>query len=163
MWDPRKMYALEHRRTMGLIRWEFGVGVQQVEAITMLEFKIATRFADHDLVQGMAACAAFILAALLGGKRARSLTAIKLKDIKLFASEAHVDGKTVFVQALEITFTDEQFADLRGDRKARDVPHAEEYLGRFGTVLHSGSIVCWLSEVFLHMQILCCMPMLRRN
>ena len=127
LWDPRKMYQLEHRRTMGLIRREHGVGVQQVEAITMAEFKNATRFADHDSVQGMAECAAFTLAALLGGKRARSLTAVRLRDVKLFASHAIVDEQAVLVPALDITFTDEKCADLRGPSKARDVPHSEDY------------------------------------
>ena len=66
--DPRKMCQLEHRRTMGLVLCEHGVGVRQVKAITMAEFRTAIRFADHDSVQGMA----FTLAALLGGERARS-------------------------------------------------------------------------------------------
>ena len=127
MWDPRKMYPLEHCRTMGLIRREYGVGVQQIEAITMAEFKNATRFADHDSVQGMAECAAFFLAGLLGSKRSRSLTAVRLRDVKLFASDAIIDKQHVLVPALEINFTEERFADLRGHWKARDVPHSEDY------------------------------------
>ena len=75
----------------------------------------------------MAACAAFTLAALLGGKRARSLTAVRLADFKMFAKEAEVGDKVVLVPTLHITFTDEKYADLRGDREARDVPHREEY------------------------------------
>jgi len=163
LWDPRKMYQLEHRRTMGLIRREHGVGVQQLEAITMAELKNATRFADRDSVQGMAECAAFTLAALLGGKRARSLTAVRLRDVKLFASHAIVDEQAVLVPALEITFTDEKFADLRGPRKARDVPHTEDYARKKCTVVPSGSIDCWQPEVYFSIRILSCMPNLIRS
>ena len=34
--------------------------------------------------------------------------------MKLFASHAMVDEQAVLVPALEVTFTDEKFADLRG-------------------------------------------------
>ena len=47
--------------------------------------------------------------------------------MKLFASGATVDEQAVLVPTLEITFIDEKFADLRGPRKARDVPHSEDY------------------------------------
>ncbi len=125
--DPRQLYSLEHHRIMGLIRREHGFGVQQVEAITMVEVRNATRFADAESVRGLASCSAFTLAALLGGKRARSLTAVKLGDIKLTASTANLDGKAVLVPALGITFTDEKFADPRGHRQATDMPPREEY------------------------------------
>lgn len=84
-WDPRKNYVYEHRHTMCLVRREltqtFGIGVQQVLAtmLTTLKFKNATRFADHDSMKGMAACVAFILGGLSGGKRARSFTSVKLQ------------------------------------------------------------------------------------
>ena len=127
LWAPRKKYPFKHCRTMGLLRREYGVGLQQVEAIIMAEFKNATCFADHDSVQGMAECAAFTLADLFDGQRARSLTAVKLRDVKLFASDATADKQHVLVPALEITFTEEKFADLRSHKKARDVPHSEDY------------------------------------
>ena len=73
---------------MGLVHCEHGVGVQ-VEAITMAEFRTATCFADHDSVQGMAECAAFTLAALLGSKRARPFTAVRLRDVKLFTNHVN--------------------------------------------------------------------------
>ena len=78
-------------------------------------------------MRGLASVAAFNMAALLGGKRARSLVAVKLGDVRLTASKSVVDGKVVLVPALHVSFTDEKFADLRGDRQAADNPTNEGY------------------------------------
>ena len=54
--------------------------VRQVEAISMQEALSACNIADAYSLQGMAAVASFSMGCLMGGRRPRTLTAVKLKD-----------------------------------------------------------------------------------
>ena len=128
--DPRQKYALEHSRTLTLIGREYGVDCLQVEAITMVEARNAARFADVESVRGIAAIVAFTLGSLLGGRRARSLTAIRLRHVKLSVVSVFVAGEKVAVPSVHVTFTDEKFADVRGPREGQDVPHEEGYVDK---------------------------------
>ena len=83
--DPRQLYNAEHLRAMHTIKREHGMGVKQVMAVTMDEARNATHhdFGDADSVRGVAMCAAFTMGTLMGGRRPRSLTAIRLRDLRL--------------------------------------------------------------------------------
>lgn len=139
--DPRRLYEQEHMGTMGLIRRELGTSVRQVEAITMREARNATQYADIMSVRGVAMCAAFAMGALMSGRRPRSLTAIRLQDVKLTVGACEVHGRIVKVPHVQVTFTDEKFMDLQGPRKATDKPSHGIWI-TFGTVLPIGSTAC---------------------
>ena len=81
--DPRCLSSAEHSRAMHTIKREHGMGVKQVMAITMDEARNATRFGDADPVRGVAMCAAYTIGTVMGGRRPRTLTAIRLRDLKV--------------------------------------------------------------------------------
>ena len=83
--DPRILYEGTHRTCMFTLKREQGMNMVQVAPSTMDESRNATHFADTESIRGVAACAAFTIGCLLGGRRARTLTAIRLKDVKLTA------------------------------------------------------------------------------
>ena len=72
-------------------------------------------------------CAAYTNGTVMGGRRPRTLTAIRLRDLKLFAGRATVDGAEVFVPCVSIVFREEKYDDIQGPREATDVPHLEGY------------------------------------
>ena len=129
--DPRRLYELQHQRTLCVIRREHGSSVQQVDPITMHEARNATHFADILSIKGVTKAAAFSMGALLGGRRPRTLTEIRWEDLELRVATAEVAGQTIKVPSLKVTFTDEKFQDLQGPRQASDVPHAEGYEQQF--------------------------------
>lgn len=59
--NPAFLYDAMHHRTLHIVKRSWGMGVTQVEGITMLEARNAVHFADSDSVRGIAACAAFCL------------------------------------------------------------------------------------------------------
>ena len=126
--DPRQLYAQEHSNIMGLIRREYGTTVRQTEAITIREALNAPHYADVLSVRGVAMVAAFTMGALLGGRRPRSLTAVRLADLKITVGACPVGGREVMVPQLQVTFTDEKFMDLQGPRKASDKPSRASYV-----------------------------------
>ena len=125
--DPRLVYSAEHSRTMHTIKREHGMGVKQVLAVTMDEARNATHFGDAESVRGVAMCAAFTIGTLMGGRRPRTLTGIRLRDLKLFVGRVVVDGVVVRVPCVSITFREEKYDDIQGPREATDVPHCEGY------------------------------------
>ena len=125
--DPRQLYSAEHVRAMHTIKRQHGMGVKQVAAVTMDEARNATHFGDADSVRGVAMCAAFTIGTLMGGRRPRTLTAIRLRDLKLFAGCVMIDGIAVCVPCVSITFREEKYDDIQGPREATDVPHSEGY------------------------------------
>lgn len=126
--DPRILHDAMHHRCLVAVKRALGLGVKQVLPISMVEARNATHFADAESIRGIAACAAFCMGAVMGGRRPRTLTAIRLSDIKLTAGVANVGQETVLVPNMRITFRQEKFDDLQGPRKGYDMPHADNYL-----------------------------------
>ena len=124
--DPTKLYEAVHSTTMRALKREYGMNVRQVSPITMHEARNATHFADVDSLRGVAACAAFTLGCLLGGRRPRTLTSIRLTDIVLTANATVIEGKHVLVPHMSVTFTQEKFDDL-SPRHCMDEPHQGNY------------------------------------
>ena len=77
--------------------------VTQVEGITMQEARNAMHYADFDSVSGVAANAAFTMGVSMGGRRPRTLTAIRLEHIKLSVGATQLGGKTVLVPQTKVT------------------------------------------------------------
>ena len=123
--DPRLLYSAVHSRALYAIKREHGMGVKQVMAITMDEARNATHFGDVQSVRGVSMCAAFTIGIVMGGRRPRSLTAIRLGDVQLFVGRALVDGAVVCVPCVSITFREEKYDDIQGPREASDVSHFE--------------------------------------
>lgn len=125
--DPRKLYEIQHANKLSELSRHYGVGVRQVAAITMHEARNGPHFGDHDSVRGVAACAAFSMGCLMGGRRPRTLTAILLRHVELTVGQGIVAGVWVRVPHMRVTFVDEKFADVQGFRMATDKPFPEGY------------------------------------
>ena len=82
--DPRCIYKQAHGRIVGLLFREYGSDLRQVEGITMQEALNAHKFVDANSVKGLLMGAAFHVGTTHGGRRPRTLTAIRVKD-QLFA------------------------------------------------------------------------------
>ena len=121
--DPRVQYRPEHYRVMHALKRELGLGVTQIAPITMHEARNGTHFADVDSVRGVAACAAFCVGVLLGGRRPRTLTAIRLEDLGFYTDTVLLHGREVVVPCLRVRFREEKFDDKQGPREATDEPH----------------------------------------
>lgn len=63
-----------------------------------------------------------------GGRRARTLTAIRLNDVTLTAETTYIDGSPVLVPHMHVCFTDEKFDDVQGYRHSTDAPHETGYV-----------------------------------
>ena len=125
--DPRQLYSAEHPRAMHTVKREHGMGVTQVAAVTMEEARNATHFGDAESVRGVAMRAAFTIGSLMGGRRPRTLTAVRLRDVRLFVGSVMLDGVRVCVPCVTITFREEKYDDIQGPRDGTDVPHSEGY------------------------------------
>ena len=89
------------------------MGVKQVLAnVTMDEARNATHFGDAQSVRGVAMCAAFTIGTVMGGRRPRSLTAIRLRDFRLFVGRVLVDDIVVCPPCISITFREEKYDDI---------------------------------------------------
>jgi len=117
--DPRILYRPVHTRVMCTIQRHHGLGIQQVLAISMQEARNATHFGDAESVRGVAMCAAFCVG-IMWGRRPRTLTAIRLRDVRLTVGSAWVDGAPVLVPCISCVFRDEKFPDPVGPRAGRD-------------------------------------------
>ena len=84
------------------------MGVKQVLAITMDEARNATHFGDAESVRGVAMCAAYTIGTVMGGRRPRTLTAIRLRDLRLYVGSVVIDGVSVCVPCVSITFKEEK-------------------------------------------------------
>ena len=139
--DPRHLYRADHYRMMHVIKREHGLGVKQIAPITMHEARNATHFADAHSIRGVAACAAFSVGTLLGGRRPRTLTAILLEDLYLYAGLVKIDSQEVVVPCMRVKFRQEKFDDKQGPREATDEPH-------YDGILSSYSAEFWISCAF---------------
>ena len=125
--DPRVLYQLEHSRAMHTVKREYGLGVRQVEAVSMQEALSCCNFADADSLQGMAAAASFSMGCLMGGRRPRTLTSIKPMDIVFTARVVKVNGVSTLAAGAVVTFREEKNDDIQGARSAQD--HPDEHDG----------------------------------
>ena len=123
--DPRVLYCAEQRRAMHTIKREYGLGVKQVEAIDMREAQSACNFVDAESLRGMAAAASFSMGCLMGGRRPRTLTCIKLGDVEFRAQAVKVRGVSTCAAGVAVTFREEKYDDIQGVRSARDYPEEQ--------------------------------------
>ena len=142
--DPRQLYSAEHLRAMHTIKRQFGMGVKQVMAVTMDEARNATHFGDANSVRGVAMCAAFTIGTLMGGRRPRTLTAIRLRDLRLYVGCVTLEGVSTCVPCIRIIFREEKYDDIQGPREGRDEPHPTGY----GETLYS-SCAFWIYRLLV--------------
>ena len=122
--DPRKLHAADSKKLMQALKREYGVGVRQVMGITMQEARSGPNFVDGDSVLGCAQGAAWTIGTVMGGRRPRSLTSVRLKDVQLIVCRMTVAGRTVLVPGIEsISWRDEKTHDYAGQRQSSDVYH----------------------------------------
>ena len=97
---------------MNIVKREHGLGVRQVEAIGMREALSGCNFADAYSLQGMAAAASFSMGCLMGGRRPKTLTSIKLKDVVFTAWVVKVNGVSTYAAGVVVTFREERYDDI---------------------------------------------------
>lgn len=131
--DPRVLYEANHRKCMRTLPREYGMGVKQIAPITMNEARNACEFADPFSIRGITICAAFTMGCLMGGRRPRTLTSVRLQDVTLRAHSVMLGGESCLVPKLHVIFTDEKFDDIQGPRESVDVPHFDDYETVFKT------------------------------
>lgn len=110
--DPRVLYRAEHFRAMNTVKREHGLGVRQLKAISMLEARSGCNFADAFSLLEMAAAASFSMGCLMGGRRPRTLTAIKLRDVQFMAQAVKVRGVSTCAAGVVVTFRKEKYGDI---------------------------------------------------
>ena len=101
---------------MNTVKRQHGFGVRQVEAISMQEAQSGCNVADAYSLQGMAAAASFSMGCLMGGRRPRTLTAVKLKDIEFIAQAVKANGESTCAAGIVVTFREEKYDDIQGTR-----------------------------------------------
>ena len=126
--DPRVLYRLLHHKCCKGMAREYGMSVRQVRGIDLSEARNAWRYADTTTVKGAALAAAFYTGAILGGRRARSLTAIHIKDVEFTIHRARLpNGEEVSVPSVNVSFKDEKFDDIQGPRFSCDYCGYDNY------------------------------------
>jgi hypothetical protein len=92
--DPRRVAYPDSNKKMRalLARQQYGKQVKQVPFITMSEARSAHRFADTQCVQGLQDGAIWNWSCTSGGRRARTLRSVQLKDVVVVVEEVDVNG-----------------------------------------------------------------------
>ena len=67
----------------------------------------------------MAAAASFSMGCLMGGRRPRTLTAIKLRDVEFTSEAVTIKGVGTCAAGVTIIFIEETYNDIQGARSAR--------------------------------------------
>lgn len=143
--DPRVIYSASHRRTMRLLRREYGSSMRQVAGITMQEALNAHLFIDKNTIKGLAMGAAFYLGVCHGGRRPRTITAMRVSDAVFTAESVKVAGRMVLVPAVELIFKEEKYDDIQGPRSGTETyRHMDDYLD----YMHRGSAF-WLYQLLV--------------
>ena len=118
--DPRQIYKPVHAKTMKLIRRAMGVGVRQVRGIDIQEARSGANFVDKQSVLGLSMAAAYNMGCVMGGRRPRALTSLQIRHLRIIAEPVDVQGQTVLVPAVTVTFPEEKFEDGQGPRSSRE-------------------------------------------
>ena len=130
MLDPRRLYHLEHHKMLKMLKREHGGGLRHVAGIDMEEARNFGNFVDKNSVRGLSQAASFAMGCLLGGRRPRTLTSVRLRDCQMYADEVVVDGQRVLVPGIRINFVDEKVDDIQGPRFQVDRhTHKSDYAG----------------------------------
>ena len=108
------------KRLITILNRHYGSKVKQQAGITATEAKNFHKFVDRDCLYGLQGGAAFAFGVTGGGKRPRSVAAIKLSNVTVRVEEVTVGGVPQLVPAFTCTITDNKFSDIMGDRFVRE-------------------------------------------
>lgn len=115
-----KAFGSAPKRLLCILHRHYGSDVRQVVYINATEARNFQKFVDRDCMVGMVGAASFAFGLTGGGKRARTVTGIRLRDVEVNVEEAFVGGKRVLVPAFQVTLVDEKFSDAMGARSVRE-------------------------------------------
>ena len=99
--EPSRAMHTIKKHGMGVTKWP----------LPLDKARNATHFGDAESVRGVAMCAAITIGTVMGG-RPRSLTAIRLRNLRSFAGRVLVDGVVLWVPCINTTFREEKYADI---------------------------------------------------
>lgn len=114
--DPRVLYSMQHRQMMDWIRRDGGVQVKHTEYINMEEARNGHKFTDHRALPGLQASACWNMENLSGGRRPRSLSALRVRHLSWRVTSVKCGKEEWKVPSLTYEFIDEKFMDKRGPR-----------------------------------------------
>lgn len=119
-YDPRRLYVRAHARTVKALLRQYGVGITQVRGVDMTEARNGSKFVDATTMEGIMMAASFTTGVVLGGRRPRTLTAMRLRDIDVKVDWATVGGQRVLVPGVTVRYVDEKVEDLQGPRRSSE-------------------------------------------
>ncbi len=95
---------------------EFGLQRNHVEAIKMEEARSGALFCDTDSIIGLLEACAWTLGCLLGGRRPRTLTAMRAEDVVFKVQETTVGGGSRLTRVVKakVLFREEEVCDAKG-------------------------------------------------
>ena len=139
--DPSMEHRLAHAATCKTMARECGLKLRQVQGIDQSEASSGVFWADADTLKGLSQAAAWAVGCLLGGRRPRSLTAIKMRHVQFRAQRVVVDGRYVLVPAVAVEFPEEKFDDEQG---ARSQTESYDRWEDYGALFESHGCSIWL-------------------
>lgn len=126
---PTVVHKADHGRALRLLLRQYGVGMNQVQGITMEEARNFHKFIDPNSCIGLLHGTAFAVGCVTG-RRGRTVTAIRLEDVEVFVVACNAKGRDGVVRApcVKLRFVDEKFMDVQGHRKSSElIEDMQEY------------------------------------
>lgn len=111
--DPRRLYAQEHHKLLKLLKREHGGTLRHVKGIDMKEARNFGDFVDRNSVRGLSQAVSFAIGCLMGARRPRTITSIRLRDCQMYADEVQVERRSVLVPGIRIEYQDEKVDDIQ--------------------------------------------------
>eukprot|EP00955_Chlamydomonas_euryale_P030601 322362-Chlamydomonas_euryale.AAC.1 len=90
MHDPRIVYGFHHEKMCNMVRRHYGMAVKKTVALTMAEMKSGHRFVDSGSGRGLLMAAALSLGNTSGGRRPRTLAALRVRDCTVVVQRVDV-------------------------------------------------------------------------
>ena len=118
--DPRILYGDVLKPFKTLIRRDRGVSVKTTEPLSVTEAKSGHNFCDVSSVRGLIMASAFNFFNTSGGRRSRTLSSLRLRDVRGVVQRVHCTDRVWKVPAFSFELIDEKSINKRGFRCVRE-------------------------------------------
>eukprot|EP00884_Botryococcus_braunii_P012961 jgi/Botrbrau1/21666/Bobra.43_1s0065.1 len=122
--SPVVIYSARHKKGLAMIRRAWPVRLRECEPITMDEARSGPHFCDESSVIGVFHGAAWMMGVVLGGKRSRTLVAMRAGDVVFRVARRRVGGSGGKQRIVEVvvSFREEKYDNKYGPRALVDNP-----------------------------------------